>query len=428
LESIAGKAHALRLKVASSSTGTGVARGAGEPGVTDEAIAEMSLTIGQIRLDLEALAGEADVAVLDAHARGRTVLSRAVLILSGVSLLAALLAVFSGMLQYRAVVPPLARMRDRVREIASGRFDQRVTHCGKDEFADLAADFNRMVAELESLYHNLEERVETKSRQLVRSERLASVGYLAAGMAHEINNPLAGMMQNAQVIFNRMTLDIPANTDAAREVGIRFKDIRAYMEKRDILHKLDLINSSGNRAARIVKNMLSFARKSDTIMESINLSKLLKKTIELARSDYNLKKRYDFKRIDIIEDYNPDIPHVLCDPGKIQQVFLNIFKNGAQAMFAIDTDPDAPAAHCFKLKVYKEEKKVCVHMEDNGPGLDEEHKKRLFEPFYTTKPVGEGTGLGLSVSYFIIVDDHKGEMQVESSPGKGTTFIIKLPV
>ncbi len=82
---------------------------------------------------------------------------------------------------------------------------------------------------------------------------------------------------------------------------------------------------------------------------------------------------------------------------------------------------------CFKLKIFKEEKKVCVHIEDNGPGLDEEHKKRLFEPFYTTKSVGEGTGLGLSVSYFIIVDDHKGDMLVESSPGKGSTFIIKLP-
>ncbi|MCK5162495.1 MAG: GAF domain-containing protein [Desulfobacula sp.] len=259
---------------------------------------------------------------------------------------------------------------------------------------------------------------------MIQSEKMLSIGGLAAGMAHEINNPLAGMMQNAQVIYNRISQDIPANEKAAEEVGISMKAIRAYMEKRDILDKLNLINETGNRAARIVKNMLSFARKSDTILEFHDLSKLLRKTIELAKSDYNLKKRYDFKLINIIEEFDTSTPPVLCDKSKIQQVFLNILKNGSQALFEKKKDSFTPQ---FILRLYKENTMACIEIEDNGPGMDEETQKRLFEPFFTTKSVGEGTGLGLSVSYFIIVKDHKGKMTVESTPDKNTKFIIKLP-
>lgn len=186
-----------------------------------------------------------------------------------------------------------------------------------------------------------------------------------------------------------------------------------------------MINETGNRAARIVKNMLGFARKSDTSFETHDLSDVLRKTIELARSDYNLKKRYDFKQIKIIEDFDADTPPVLCDQGKIQQVFLNILKNGAEAMFAHKKRNGLPR---FILRIYKEALFVCVEIEDNGPGMDETTRKRLFEPFFTTKPVGDGTGLGLSVSYFIIVKDHNGEMTVESMPLQSTKFIIKLPL
>ena len=258
---------------------------------------------------------------------------------------------------------------------------------------------------------------------MIQSEKMISIGGLAAGMAHEINNPLAGMMQNAQVIFNRISQDIPANEDTAREIGISMKDIRTYMEKREILKKLDMINETGSRAATIVKNMLGFARKSDAVIEPHDLSRLLRKTVELAKSDYNLKKRYDFKLIEIVEEFEP-IPPVRCDRNKLQQVFLNIFKNGADAMFELKNNPAEPR---FTLRVYREKENACIEIEDNGPGMDEETGKRLFEPFFTTKPVGEGTGLGLSVSYFIIVKDHKGVLSVESKKGQGTRFIIKLP-
>ncbi len=259
---------------------------------------------------------------------------------------------------------------------------------------------------------------------MIQSEKMLSVGGLAAGMAHEINNPLAGMMQNAQVIHNRLSRDIPSNQKAADEVGISMDDLRAYMEKRDILTKLDMINETGNRAARIVKNMLGFSRKSESILESHDLSKLLNQTIELAKSDYNLKKRYDFKLIKISKEFDPGTPSVICDKSKIQQVLLNILKNGAEAMFDLIDEAFLPQ---FVLRLYPEDSFACIEIEDNGPGMDDETRKRLFEPFYTTKAVGKGTGLGLSVSYFIIVNDHKGKMLVESTKDNSTKFIIKLP-
>lgn len=185
---------------------------------------------------------------------------------------------------------------------------------------------------------------------MIQSEKMLSIGGLAAGMAHEINNPLAGMIQNAQVIYNRICQDLPANEKAAEEVGISLKDIRDYMEKRGILNMLNMINDTGNRAARIVANMLSFARKSDSILETHDLSKLLRETIELAKSDYNLKKQYDFKLINIIEKFDASTPPVLCDKSKIQQVFLNILKNGAEAMFEMKKDSFMPR---FILRLYK---------------------------------------------------------------------------
>lgn len=260
---------------------------------------------------------------------------------------------------------------------------------------------------------------------MIQSEKMLSVGGLAAGMAHEINNPLAGMMQISQVIHNRLSQDLPANRKTADEIGIRIEDIREYMDRRKILEKLELINSTGSRAARIVKNMLSFAGKGSVYHKPVDLSALLKETLELAQSDYNLKKKYDFKSIRIIEKFSPNLPLVSCDHSKIQQVFLNILKNGAQAMFEQKDIKDVVPQ--FILETYQENRMVCIRITDNGPGVPKDQKKRLFEPFYTTKTVGEGTGLGLFVSYFIIVNDHHGDMTVESPPGKGTCFTIKLP-
>ncbi len=262
---------------------------------------------------------------------------------------------------------------------------------------------------------------------MVQSEKMLSVGGLAAGMAHEINNPLAGMMQTADVMARRLgeRAGMPANLKAAEAAGITMEAIQDFMEARGILRMITTIIESGRRLAAIVDNMLSFARKGDAQVYPHALEDLMDKTLELAATDYDLKKHYDFKIIEIRRAYENNLPPVPCEGAKIQQVLLNILRNGAQAMEAAEIPHP-----CFILRTRfeKERKMVCMEIEDNGPGMTEETRKRVFEPFFTTKSVGVGTGLGLSVSYFIITENHGGEMSVESSPGTGSKFIIRLPL
>jgi len=261
---------------------------------------------------------------------------------------------------------------------------------------------------------------------MIQSEKMLSVGGLAAGMAHEINNPLAGMIQSANVMNNRLTdIEMPANKLIADELSIDINNIKIFMEKRGIPEMIKAINNSGKRIVTIVDNMLSFARKSEDQISSHDITKLLDKTIELAATDYNLKKQYDFKQIIITKEYEENLPMIPCEGNQIQQVLLNILRNGAQALHLAKTENPQ-----ISIRVILEKTKnlITIEIGDNGPGMDEEIRKRVFEPFFTTKPVGEGTGLGLSVSYFIISENHGGEMSVESQPGNGTKFIISLPV
>ncbi|WP_022669267.1 PAS domain-containing sensor histidine kinase [Desulfospira joergensenii] len=261
---------------------------------------------------------------------------------------------------------------------------------------------------------------------MIQSEKMLSVGGLAAGMAHEINNPLAGMIQTANVMKSRLGgLDMPANLKIAEELGVSIEKIRAFMEKRSIFKMLDTINESGQRAAEIVENMLSFARKSNAVLSTHHPIQLMDRILELAATDYNMKKQYDFKTIKIVKKYEKDLPMISCEGAKIQQVLLNILRNGSQAMQTAKTKFPR-----FILRIFSkgEPEMVNIEIEDNGPGMDEQTRLKVFDPFFTTKPVGEGTGLGLSVSYFIITKNHKGTMDVISEPGKGTNFIIRLPV
>lgn len=257
---------------------------------------------------------------------------------------------------------------------------------------------------------------------LIQSEKMVSVGGLAAGMAHEINNPLAGILQNGQVIRNRISPDLPANRKLAEELGTDMDLVHAYFERRGCLRMMDSIMDSGLRAARIVENMLSFSRKNSMRMSEVDIRDVLDRTLELAANDYDLKKQYDFRKIKIVREYEADLPLVRCEESKMQQVFFNLIRNGAQAM----AGQDLPAR--FILRVMRGDGEVRVEIEDNGPGMSEELRKRVFEPFFTTKRVGEGTGLGLSVSYFLVVENHGGRIDVESIPGKGSVFIVHLPL
>lgn|GEM_PF-1434996 len=262
---------------------------------------------------------------------------------------------------------------------------------------------------------------------IVQSEKMLSIGGLAAGMAHEINNPLAGMLQTANVMARRLDdkKKIEANMESAKTAGTTMEAIHKYIELRGIPSMLEKINESGKRIAVIVNNMLTFARKSENLFTSNDISKILDKTLELAETDYDLKKKYDFKQITISREYTDDLPSIPCESAKLQQVLLNILRNGAQAMQSAGIENPKIIIRSY---LNNEEKLLVIEIEDNGPGMSNEIKKKIFEPFFTTKPVGIGTGLGLSVSYFIITEIHKGKLSVESSEGYGCKFIIKLPI
>jgi len=262
-------------------------------------------------------------------------------------------------------------------------------------------------------------------RMLIQSEKMVSIGGLATGMAHEINNPLAAMMQNAQVIKNRLSMDLPVNNAVAMEAGTTMSAIHDFMDKRDIPKFLESIHGAGSHAARIVQNMLNFAQKDRSNKSIHNSADLLDKTIQLAESDYNLKEKYDFRKIRIIRQYEQNPPDLLCEAGNIQQVFYNIIQNAAEAMHS---NPASHAPPLLILRLMTDGPKVIIEIEDNGPGMNEKTRKRVFEPFFTTKPPDKGTGLGLSVSYFIIVQDHSGSIAVDSIPQKGSTFRIRLPL
>jgi PAS domain S-box-containing protein len=262
---------------------------------------------------------------------------------------------------------------------------------------------------------------------MIQAEKMATVGNLAAGMAHEINNPLAGIIQSIHVSQNRLSTESPDNRKIAGECGTTIETINAYLDRRKINKFLEGAREAGERAAAIVENMLSFSRKSESSFTFNDIRELLDKTITLAENEYDLRKKYDFRQIAIVREYDPDLPRIPCEAIKIRQVILNLLKNAAQAIHQADTASKSKEPR-ITIRTSRKENMACIEIEDNGPGMPNDVRKRIFEPFFTTKSVGDGTGLGLSISYYIITQDHRGTMEVHSTPGHGTTFSIRLPI
>lgn len=263
---------------------------------------------------------------------------------------------------------------------------------------------------------------------MIRSEKLSSIGGLAAGIAHEINNPLGVMVQAVQNIERRISEQIEANRRAALELGTDIATVRAYLEKRSILVFLDDIKNDGARAAKIVRNLLDYSRKTEPVLESTDLANLIERAVELARKDYDLKKNYDFRRIDLKVDLAADLPLVPMIRSEVEQVILNLLKNSAQAMYEAPRHGDGHDRPEITIRACTTTDFAELRVQDNGPGFSEEAKRRAFEPFFTTKAPGIGTGLGLWVSYMILTDKHRGQFLLESEPGQGATFIMRFPL
>jgi two-component system NtrC family sensor kinase len=245
---------------------------------------------------------------------------------------------------------------------------------------------------VDSMAHAVEEREEllkqATRQQVGRSEQLASVGRLAAGVAHEINNPLTGVLAFADLLREKENMEAQDRED------------------------LELIIRETKRAREIVKGLLDFARETPQVKTQVNINELVRHTILL------LGKRDALQDIQLVEALAEPLPEVLGDKNQLQQVLINLALNACEAM---------PDGGTLMLATSAAAGRIVIEVADTGCGIKKEHLDKVLEPFFTTKPVGKGTGLGLSVSYGI-VQQHGGTLEVESQEGKGTTFKVTLPV
>ncbi len=255
-----------------------------------------------------------------------------------------------------------------------------------------------------------------------RFDRMSSVGGLAAGMAHELNNLLAGVLGYNHNIKRRIFSDIDKNLRVAGEVGVSLDKIREYLVERKINDMLDGIGESGGRAAKIVSDLLGFSRNGEERIAPCSPCALLDAALDLAAQDYSMKKKCGFREIEIVREYDPETPSIHCRPIAVQQVFLNLFKNGAEAMAGKEYGEEGPR---FLLRVFPEGEGVAVEIEDNGPGMDKRTLLRAFDPFFSTKETAAGLGLPAAR---ILAERHNGGIVATSSPGKGTRVAVTLPV
>ena len=322
------------------------------------------------------------------------------------TLIAALCVAFLLVILYFSttrIVQPLHEMVVATREIAKGDLSHKVEVNSRDEIGTLADSFNRMTEDLRQANEKLmdwgrtlERKVEERTQELrqvqshlIQSEKLASIGKLAAGIAHEINNPLGGVL-----IYSHLLLEDTPPSHPHHE-------------------NLKKIVKETTRCKDIVKGILDFARPKEPHRTQTDIHDLLDRCLAFT------EQQALFQNIRVERAYAPDLPWIIADGGQLQQVFMNIIFNAAEAMagnglltLRTSLDPNGD--------------KVSIKITDTGHGIKDEDKKRLFEPFFTTKDVGQGTGLGLAICYGII-QKHGGTIDVGSEVGRGTTFTIRLP-
>jgi two-component system NtrC family sensor kinase len=297
---------------------------------------------------------------------------------------------------------PIQLLVKHSKMVSAGNLEARVQVTSHDELGELSNAINEMTENLGNAHHelkswgeSLEAKVEERTweikrieTQLYRSEKLASLGKLVAGIAHEINNPLTGILLYSSIVSSDKRLNPEQKQDVER------------------------IISESRRCAGIVSRLLEFSREVMPHKEAVSLNGLLDQVVQI------LHKQSSFLNIEFAREYSLSLPHVLIDPGQLQQVFINLFLNAGQSMakggkLTITTRLDEGGLL------------ACTDIKDIGCGISEADLRRIFDPFYTTKP--DGTGLGLSISYGI-VENNNGKIEVKSELGKGTEFTVMLPI
>ena len=333
----------------------------------------------------------------------RTIETRRNRIILTTSTLVFLLCLFILIIVRRNISRPIQKLIERIREIGKGHWEQRIEVSGRDEVSFLALEFNRMCERLQEIYSQLAREQEEKlrlERDLRHSDKLASVGQLAAGLAHEIGTPLNIIFGRAENLLRR-----PRSAEEMNE-------------------NLRVIRSQIDRIAGIVRQLLEFSRRREPTFRSVDISFLLVSVKSL------LQHKIQEKGVEVETTVSAHLPRIQADPDLLQQVFINLYINSLFGMntggaikigaeVTQDRDPLPGKAEGGPW--------LKISFEDNGPGISPEHIGHVFDPFFTTKDIGEGTGLGLSVTYGI-VKDHGGEIRAESEPGRFTRFVIHLPV
>jgi two-component system NtrC family sensor kinase len=301
----------------------------------------------------------------------------------------------------RFIIIPVQRIIAHQRRIASGDLSGHIEVKSNDELGLLAAGANEMTEslreshqEIKAWANTLEDKVEERTRRiqemqgnLARSERLASLGKLVAGIAHEINNPLTGILAYSSMAEERDDIDDELRRD------------------------LQTITHETQRCAEIVRGLLDFGRESIPSKRFTAIDKLIDKTLAL------VEHQSIFQDIRINRNYAEGMPEIEVDPNQLEQVFMNMFLNAAHAM---------PEGGELNIDTWQDSDKMMIAISDTGSGISADNIPKIFDPFFSTKDQ-QGTGLGLSVSYGII-KNHGGSIEVESTEGVGTRFLISLPL
>ncbi len=307
---------------------------------------------------------------------------------------------------YNFITKPVSSLVEGMSRLSKGDMDYRIDLNQKDEFGMLAKSFNSMAEDLKQYKDRtdnwtraLEDEVHKKTAEIVRAqeqlinaEKLASLGRMAAGVAHELNSPLTGVVTFAHLMRKRIP---PENAQDAED--------------------LNVIIEQAERCSRIVRGLLGFSRKTASENTMVDVNTLVENTISMVRNQSR------FYNIEFDVRFDKSIPEISIDANQIQQVFLNLLINAADAM-----EEKGKITVSSRL-IEDGERFLELQFSDTGPGIAEDIQGKIFEPFFTTKPPGKGTGLGLSVSYGII-KKHGGQISVESEAGKGASFFIRLPV
>ena len=323
-----------------------------------------------------------------------------------------LLSVSVGWLLRRLIYRPLRDLARGSERIASGDFEQAIPVRSADEFGQLAQSTNTMMAalkksrqELEDWVATLNEKVKERTEELrlaeaevARGEKLAAIGQLAAGIAHELNNPLTGVL----TFTSLMRQKAPAGSQDAED--------------------LDLVIRETRRCASIIRRLLDFAREKPPEKAEVDLNEIARETVRFVERSAALQQ------VQITLEADPQLPRLHADADLLKQVLMNILVNAQQAIPGAGRVAVRTRLHpARKLPLRDPQPVVEIAISDTGCGIDKANLQRIFEPFYTSKEVGKGTGLGLSVSYGI-VKAHGGEIEVESTVGAGSTFHVFLPV